>query len=192
MKRTFIALPVKSDNKLVNTIEMFIKKFQGAEIKWISDNKWHFTLAFLGDTDADNEIKVESILQCVAKEVDVFNVRFTGIGVFPDIRRPKIIWISIAECHALSDFAELIRQKLKESDIGFDNKKFVAHLTIGRVKKVLNYKMFKDQFNSFEMPEIIDYDLDELVYYQSVQFKNTPEYRVLKSWKLNINTTQPY
>lgn len=185
MKRTFIALPVYPDQELVNTIDLVRQINLGAKIKWISHSQWHFTLAFLGNTDAKSESKVKSILNNLADNADGISIRLSGFGVFSNLLHPKIIWIGIERNYALEYFTEKLHLVLKNSGIEFDSKFFTPHLTIGRVRHVFDSRLFVQGFKSLGEPVLGDYHFRELGYYESVLNETSGhQYLALKKWSL--------
>lgn len=184
MKHTFIALPLNPDNRMVDLIKSNSMDNRGAEIKWTPVNQWHFTLAFIGETDLKVVKTITEILNDLALGSEGFNIRFNGLGLFPNIRNPKIVWMGIDKQPLLLEFANKIHQELKITGVEFDTKPFVPHLTIGRIRRVIDSELFKEQFNSCLFPELFNYELKELTFYQSVLKSNGPVYEPLKRWKL--------
>jgi 2''-5'' RNA ligase len=65
-----------------------------------------------------------------------FEISLNGVGGFPNLRNPRVIWVGIEKNGAekLSSLAKEIGVKL--TSLGFEkDKKFKPHLTVFRVKK---------------------------------------------------------
>lgn len=184
MKRTFIAIPVPSEYGLSEKLKIFSAGNWGANIRWVPSHQWHFTLAFLGETSYENEVKVKSILSSLVAGIRAFDIRFDGIGLFPHKRNPKVIWVGIEKSPLIESIANDIQQQLKIGGVEYDAKPFVPHLTIGRVKQFMNPEDFRRRFESCVISSPIETPLNELVFYQSVLEKHGPVYQTLASWKL--------
>jgi len=184
MKRTFIAIPVPSESGLSERLKIFSTGNWGANIKWVPSHQWHFTLAFLGETSYENEVKVKSILSSLVTGIKAFDISFEGFGLFPHKRNPKVIWVGIEKNPFIESVANNIQQQLKIEGVEFDAKPFVPHLTIGRVKQLLSPEDFRRRFESCVISSPIETNLNELVFYQSVLEKHGPVYQALVSWKL--------
>ncbi len=184
MKRTFIAIPVSSEYGLSQKLKIFSTGNWGANIKWVPSHQWHFTLAFLGETTYENEVKVKSILSSLVAGIKAFDISFDGIGLFPHKRNPKVIWVGIEKSPFIESIANNIHHQLKIAGVDFDAKPFVPHLTIGRVKQLMSQEDFKRRFESCVISSPIKTPLNELVFYQSVPEKHGPVYQALVSWKL--------
>jgi 2'-5' RNA ligase len=61
-------------------------------------------------------------------------LKFKGVGIFPDRRRPRVIWIDILESEKLIELQKEVEHSL--SLIGFkeEDRPFSPHLTIGRAR----------------------------------------------------------
>jgi 2'-5' RNA ligase len=74
-----------------------------------------------------------------AATVDAFQLRLLGTGCFPDPRRPKVIWIGLAEVpSALLRLHASIEQEFFQFGFPREQRAFSPHLTIGRVKSSRN------------------------------------------------------
>ena len=98
----------------------------------------HLTLKFLGDTATSHLDFIKQLLTREANSHQQFTLQLSGLGAFPNSRRPRLLWIGI---HAPADLASL--QKSIESGttrLGYEQEEraFSPHLSIGRVRQNLN------------------------------------------------------
>jgi 2'-5' RNA ligase len=133
--RVFVAVEISND-KILKNIETFQKNVQ-IDAKPTKIDQIHFTLKFLGEID---ETKCEQVKDIIKKiSFSSFDLSLKGVGGFPNLKNPRVIWIGINENGAdkLTAIANEIGMKL--ATLGFENdKKFKSHLTIFRVKKKIN------------------------------------------------------
>ena len=133
--RVFVAVEISNDRILKN-IETFQKNVQ-IDAKPTKIDQIHFTLKFLGEID---EIRCEQVKDTIKKiSFSSFDLSLKGVGGFPNLKNPRVIWIRIDEngVEKLTALANEIGMKL--TSLGFeDDKKFKPHLTIFRVKKKIN------------------------------------------------------
>ena len=107
-------------------------------IRWVPTQNMHLTLKFLGDTTSSY---LDFLKQLISREADShpqFDLQLGGLGAFPNLRRPHLLWIGI---HAPADLTSL--QKGIESGttrLGYEQEEraFSPHLTIGRVRQNVN------------------------------------------------------
>ncbi|MEM1714089.1 MAG: RNA 2',3'-cyclic phosphodiesterase, partial [Desulfurococcaceae archaeon] len=72
-----------------------------------------------------------------------------GIGVFPNMSRPRVIWAGVSEgADRLIDLAKIIEAIVRKIGIPPDKEEFVPHITIARVKGLRNIdKLIKAIYN---------------------------------------------
>jgi 2'-5' RNA ligase len=107
---------------------------RGLPVKWVRPEALHVTLKFLGDVDDASEPDLRAALGLVAGggEARPVSLHINGFGVFPDVRRPRIVWAGLAPDPAL----ELLQHRVEQvfAPLGFptEARAFRPHLTLGR------------------------------------------------------------
>ena len=64
-------------------------------VKWVRPELMHLTLRFLGDTPFDRRPAVQAALDAVAAAHVPFDLHLTGVGCFPNPRRPRVVWVGL-------------------------------------------------------------------------------------------------
>jgi 2'-5' RNA ligase len=133
--RAFIALEIPAKvQKEIHQATSKVRSEIGSLVRWVPAENLHLTLKFLGDISSAH---VEFLTQMLRAEADshrCFDMHFTGLGSFPNPKRPRLIYIGIqasAELIALQHAVESGADKLgyRSKDRGFS-----PHLTLGRIK----------------------------------------------------------
>jgi 2'-5' RNA ligase len=105
------------------------------DVRWEKSEKLHCTLAFLGSVPDSTVASLERELRVAVAGISAFAVRYEGVGFFPDNRRPKIIWVGMADDGgALSHLQQAVTGAVSAAGIRCDDKPFHPHVTIGRVR----------------------------------------------------------
>lgn len=132
--RTFIAVEA-SDEVRAGALGAADRLRRVAEgVKWVEPENLHWTLQFLGDIDDAEIAEVCQRVGIVAATMSAFSLAAAGVGAFPDLVRPKTLWVGAHEGAAeMSALQDAIEASL--ADMGFrgDRRRYVPHLTIGRV-----------------------------------------------------------
>ena len=173
--RTFVAVEINNDEVLES-----IKKIQSdldLRAKPIALENIHFTLLFLGEVSEQISFKVQEALSSI-KFVE-FDVEFQGIGAFPKVSQPRVIWVGIDEKggEQLCNLASQVESAL--SPLGFQrDKPFRSHVTIFRIKnKVRNVS---DKLTKFSSEKFGIQRVSEIKFKQSVLTPEGPNYSDLQ------------
>ncbi len=136
--RTFLAMEVP--RHLRKKVDSLIQeeKMRGLPIKWVACENLHITLKFLGEIDETKKAEIIPVITDIGGLFTSFEVRLSGLGCFPNQKNPRVLWIGVADgAETLSRIAAAVEERL--SRFGFkEEKRFHAHLTIGRIKNPCN------------------------------------------------------
>ena len=99
-------------------------------IRWVSESKFHLTLAFLGEVDESQVNVISAAVRAVAARHAPFTASVAGAGVFPDWRRVRVVWLGIRDSGSLAELGNDMTDM--SARLGFPQRAFRAHLTIGR------------------------------------------------------------
>jgi 2'-5' RNA ligase len=143
--RTFVAIDIP--NELKKNISTLKNELNIEGIKLVEDENLHITLKFLGDVESTKLANIEQALRAV--KFKKFVIKLRGIGVFPNERYVRVVWIG-CESHELEGLAENINDALSSY---FKQEPFSAHLTIARVKRKIDLSSFLDKHKADEFGE---------------------------------------
>jgi 2'-5' RNA ligase len=115
-------------------------------VRWVRDGKLHVTLAFLGEVDDSRVDDVRAAAGGVVRRHVPFKATISGSGVFPDWRRPRVVWFGIEDAGGMQQLGNDINAM--STSLGFPpDHPFRPHLTIGRVPNRLTPDQ-RDQLRS--------------------------------------------
>jgi RNA 2',3'-cyclic 3'-phosphodiesterase len=135
MIRSFIAIDIPAGVKNMIAEAQFELKKTEAAVKWVKPDIIHLTLKFLGNIEEDQIQPIKEKMIESAAGIPSFSMDVTHVGVFPNLRYPRVIWIGLEEKSGkLLTLQKNIEKNLES--LGFDpeGRGFSPHLTIGRVK----------------------------------------------------------
>ena len=134
--RTFIAieLPATIREELCGLQEQL--RSPGLSAKWVFRDNIHLTLKFLGPVESGRLPAINSALEESLADEKTFSFNLEGLGVFPSLSRPRVVWVGIDEG---KDELKRIAGKIEDAlaSIGFpkEERRFSAHITLSRVKR---------------------------------------------------------
>lgn len=108
----------------------------GADVKWVFKESFHITLKFLGRTPEELLPEIRKGLGEVSGLCGAFDVAFSGAGVFPDERRPRVVWVGIGSPKEVLGLREEIERRMALVGFPPEERGFKPHLTIGRVRSL--------------------------------------------------------
>ena len=135
--RTFIAVEIPShvQKKIQQETEPLRKAIGASFVRWVSIQNVHLTLKFLGDVSPASVDTLTQMLRVEADSCPELDMQISGLGSFPSLRRPRVLFIGIqapAELEALYRGIESACARLGYESEG---RGFSPHLTIGRIKQ---------------------------------------------------------
>lgn len=133
--RLFIAIETHPDiRSQIGAIRDRLR-VSNADVRWEPDEKLHATLKFLGSTDEGLLPEIVSISTEVCRTVAPFRMQYAGVGCFPNQRGPRIIWVGMEDLQGTLGPLQLsIESALVPLGFKPEDRRFHAHVTIGRVK----------------------------------------------------------
>jgi RNA 2',3'-cyclic 3'-phosphodiesterase len=178
--RAFIAIEIGSQTVKNISERLAGLKTRLPDIRWVPPANFHLTLKFLGTIE---ESKMEPITAALERELHPFP-RFTinakGLGVFPDVKRPRILWVGLEGKELI---ALISRVETALDPLGFvsDKREPKPHLTIGRWRHFdgSSRKLSAD-LESWKNHEFGASTVAEVVFFQSVLKPEGPVYHRLK------------
>jgi len=133
--RTFIAVDLPQDAKMEVDKLSSVLRNEGGGVKWVNAENLHITLRFLGDIKEETVPKLAENIKTNIYGFRKFELSLSGIGGFPNLKMPRVIWVDTdVGRDRLRDLATSVEMSCIESKFGRSDKRFLAHLTIGRVK----------------------------------------------------------
>jgi 2'-5' RNA ligase len=135
--RSFIAvdLPDSLNEALERASEQLQDLLEGLPVRWVPVQNIHLTLKFLGDVSEKNIEMIQSIVQAEASQHRIFEISVGGFGVFPNLARPRVLWVGV---EAPDELIHLQRRiDVESARLGYapDQREFSPHLTFGRVSR---------------------------------------------------------
>ena len=134
--RVFIALPIPPPLKSeLERVVQYLADQVPVGVRWVGVDGIHLTLKFLGNI---NPTRIEDITEAMRRAsltYSHFSLHMSGLGTFPNERRPRVIWAGVqGDLELLGKLQAGIEAEV--SGLGFprENRPFSPHLTLGRVR----------------------------------------------------------
>lgn len=179
--RLFVALELREEIReaLRNLIARLTPVSKGA--RWARPEGMHVTLKFIGYVAEDQVEPIRKALAAIhfAQPVDL---RFRGVGFFPNEKRPRVIWCGIEASSNLAPLAKDIESALEPLGIAPETRDFVPHLTLARFNAPAKMPELARAAAGFQSHEFGAAREAEFHLFESILRPSGAEYRRLASY----------
>lgn len=187
--RSFLAFELPHDirNK-VRTISGEVKN-TGLNAGWVKPGNIHLTVIFMGNINEQDIPDIVSKIDNVIPRYKAFEISLGRMGLFPDIRRPRVMWLGLnGEIERLASLRDDLQKPLKSSGIKQEKRPFRPHLTLGRFRKPVKDRTLLskiiEEYSDISGPEG---KLRELILFKSELNPGGAVYTRIHSWPLVEN-----
>ncbi|MDO8432206.1 MAG: RNA 2',3'-cyclic phosphodiesterase [Candidatus Binatus sp.] len=180
--RAFVAIRMGAqvEDSVAATIAELSRPRDG--VRWVRRENLHVTLKFLGPSvDAHRLEHLTAALHDFALETDPFELAAEGVGAFPNLQRPRTIWVGLhsAELGALASRVEAL-----SVECGFerDSRRWTGHLTIGRVRNLRGFSKTRQAILEMKDREFGSSRIESLTLYRSHPGKEAARHEALATY----------
>ena len=134
--RAFLAISLNPEVR--SSLESFQKQVKGLlpPIKWVNPQSLHVTVKFLGDVEENRLEPLHRTIESVVQEFSSFSLQIEGIGGFPHLRAPRVLWAGISgQVEELHMLVLHVEEALALLDFPMETKPFHSHLTLARIRE---------------------------------------------------------
>nr|MDP7586554.1 RNA 2',3'-cyclic phosphodiesterase [Dehalococcoidia bacterium] len=163
--RSFIAILVPSEG--IEALEQVVKSLDqeiGRHVRWVRPEGIHVTLKFMGDIPAATVEQLLEALPPVAAGFSPFELAISGLGAFPNLRRPRVLWAGLdGELTTLSELQLAVDEAVGKLGLPREQRAFSPHLTLGRVRSDVaegQLRKIGEVMSSTEIPSIPGWPAD--------------------------------
>ena len=112
-----------------------VLRAEAGALRWVERDALHVTLRFLGEiTEPEVEFTIEAARVAAAAST-AFSITLAGGGAFPSLRRPRTVWVGVAEgAERLVALSQALDAALAERRFRRDARDFHAHVTVARMR----------------------------------------------------------
>ncbi|MBI5410411.1 MAG: RNA 2',3'-cyclic phosphodiesterase [Nitrospirae bacterium] len=136
LKQALTQVQAEARNRLLR------EQSPGMRIQWVRPDSIHLTLKFLGDIPEDHVDALRSVVGQAVAPLAPFSIAVAGLGVFPDLRAPRVLWVGLSSLSsegspatALAHLAATVERCVEELGYPPESRAFNAHLTMARIKE---------------------------------------------------------
>ena len=177
--RCFVAVECGGDELAAKFREVrMVLEAARADIKFVEPENVHLTLKFLGEIEPSLVEQVSHVVK--ETSFQPFSAKIERVGVFPNLRRPRVVWAGITE--GVPQLAEIwsdVDEKLSQLGFERERRRFSPHITIGRVRSGRNRDNLVQEISSLSDHVFGSLRVDRIKLKKSVLTPSGPVYTTL-------------
>ena len=123
-------------------------------------------------------------LHAISTNSEPFKLTPDRIGIFGSKNQPRVLWFGFQPHPLITKLHQLIDVEFSRMGFEKETKKFMPHLTFGRVKQIIEQE---ELINFLQHPgqiNIKDFPVSTFQLYRSILKSHGPEYHVLEDFRL--------
>jgi 2'-5' RNA ligase len=106
-----------------------------APARLVPAERWHITLAFLGEVADGRITALRDELAVVARAAARFRLRLSAVGRFPARGRPSVLWVGLAgDLPEVRRLAADVGTAVRRGGVRLERRPFAPHLTVARYR----------------------------------------------------------
>ena len=134
--RAFVAIEIPTEiRQAVGEATAELRRVIGPQVRWVPTQNMHLTLKFLGDVTPSNVDLLSHMVRAEAELFPCFDIHLGGLGAFPNLKRPRVLYIGIQAPAALEALQRGVESASHRLGYESEERGFSPHLTLGRVKQ---------------------------------------------------------
>lgn len=165
--RTFIAIELVPAVRQP-LVDLLRKLPRSDGVRWVTPHQLHITLKFLGEVGDDRIDAVCAAAEAAAVQVSGFSLRIKGLGAFPNLRSPRVLWCGVEDpsggCRQWVERADPLFEQL-----GFppEERAFTPHITLGRSKSGSGTAALRRALETTKAPDTPEMRAAQVVVFES-------------------------
>lgn len=179
--RTFVAVKIPVPSSLRPVLRSL------ATMNWpvaaVSPDNLHVTLKFLGDTPIESRTAIQSRIAESVTGQPPFVLRVVGLGAFPHVDRPSVVWAGLNDAKPLVSLALSLEEALEPLGFARESRTFHPHLTLARVKGRPQRDLF-DLLRQHAHTDFGTVEISSVEFIRSDRERDGAHYSTLAEYKL--------
>ena len=135
--RSFIAIELPESVKTgIQQLQTQLTLSQYSFVKCVAPQGIHLTLKFLGNISAQKVTEITKVMEQASQGVIPFQLQITEVGAFPNVRRPRVLWVGIkGDVDKLVGWQQRLDNGLVPLGFAKEARPFTPHLTLARLRE---------------------------------------------------------
>jgi len=120
-------------------------------VKWVAPEALHITMKFLGEVAPQRVEAIAEAMKTATEGAKPFPLCISGFGAFPNVRRPRVVWVGCEAAPPLELLQHRVEQEMDRIGFPLEGRPFHPHITLGRVRREATSSDFVDFSRDIEV-----------------------------------------
>ena len=161
-----------------------------ADVRWVREAGLHMTLKFLGSVEAGRLQQLQAALAAGLAGQPALHVQARGLGGFPTLRRPRVLWVGL-HGEGVVELAAAVERVTSKLGFEAENRAFTPHITLGRVNGTRGWSRVEGVFKAHLSDDFGNSIVDKVTMYRSTLRPDGAVYTPLWTIPLGRNKGGP-
>lgn len=104
------------------------------EASWVREENLHLSIKFFGEQPDTAPGELRKILAAIGAGQQPLDLRISGLGAFPNLRAPRVVWMGVQHDPRLELMHHDIEATCAASGFALDARAFRPHITLARMR----------------------------------------------------------
>lgn len=182
--RTFICIKIPDDHRKILAGWIDSRRRELHEVRWTDPDIMHITLKFCGEILPDTLSLLADNLQLI-KQKGPFSISIDGIGGFPDLAKPRVIWTGIeGDIPRLKELQRNVENAAYRAGIPKEERPYSPHITLGRRNSTMPIPDSAKKAMESDVLMLEQWTVEEMFIMRSILSSSGPRYTPLGLFKI--------
>lgn len=184
--RLFVGIDVPDvlRDHLANGVSELKQADRNGTWRWVSPERYHVSLLFLGETAPETIPSMDEQLRMVALSTDPITLTVKGIGLFGPRFRPRTLWAGVQGPVELDELQTRVVAACRAAGCTIRGESFRGHITLARKRRRDEPFQWARKIGELQNRNFGVWPVNELVLWQSVLSPAGPDYTVQGRYSL--------
>lgn len=189
--RTFVAVDLEAP--VLHALAELQRELasHSADVRWARPQGLHVTLKFLGPVEPGRLERVHLAVAGCVGDLDAVAVSVRGLGAFPSLRRPRVVWVGLDDGGRLAALAARVEAALEPIGFAREGRSFTPHVTLGRVNSARGWAPLEEAIRAHIDDEFGNSTVRGVIIYRSTLQRGGALYTPLWTISLTENRGTP-
>lgn len=103
--------------------------------RWVQEAQLHLTMKFIGEVPAEEVSLIDRAVAKAACGSPSFRLHLEGIGGFPSLRAPRVVWLGAEVSSDLVSLHDALETALDGVGVPREERRFRPHITLARARR---------------------------------------------------------